>query len=287
MRQICREYVKRDGFAKIGHLIHSDSIMILVISPAKALDYETPAVVATHSQPDFLEQSAELIKILRQRSPAEVAELMKLSDQLASLNVARYESWTRPFSPANAKQALLAFNGDVYEGLGAASLSPADLDWAQAHLRILSGLYGVLRPMDLMQPYRLEMGTKLANVHGKDLYAFWGNRITDELNALLAREEESGRERVLVNLASEEYFKSVRRKRLQGRVVTPVFEDWKGGRYKIISFYAKRARGLMSRFAIVNRADDVDTLRKFDGEGYAFAAEASDDDKWVFRRRVD
>ncbi|AWI74592.1 peroxide stress protein YaaA [Parazoarcus communis] len=261
--------------------------MIFVISPAKALDYETPPVVATHSQPDFLDQASELIDILRQRTPAEVAQLMKLSDQLASLNVARYTSWTRPFSPDNAKQAVLAFNGDVYEGLDAASLSPADLDWAQAHLRILSGLYGVLRPMDLMQPYRLEMGTKLANAHGKDLYAFWGNRITDELNALLAREEEAGRERVLVNLASEEYFKSVRRKQLQGRVVTPVFEDWKAGRYKIISFYAKRARGLMSRYAITHRAEDVDALRKFDAEGYAFAAEASDADTWVFRRRVD
>ncbi|MBR0565251.1 peroxide stress protein YaaA [Azoarcus sp. L1K30] len=261
--------------------------MILVISPAKALDFDTPPVVTTHSQPDFLDQSSVLIDILRQRTPAEIADLMKLSDPLATLNVARYASWSRPFSPDNAKQAVLAFNGDVYEGMNATSLSPADLDWAQAHLRILSGLYGVLRPMDLMQPYRLEMGTRLANSRGKDLYAFWGNRITDALNSLLEHEVAAGREAVLVNLASEEYFKSVRRKQVKGRVVTPVFEDWKGGRYKIISFYAKRARGLMSRFAIVNRIDAVDDLRKFDGEGYAYAAEASDADTWVFRRRID
>ncbi|MDO9596682.1 MAG: peroxide stress protein YaaA [Azoarcus sp.] len=261
--------------------------MILVISPAKALDYETPPTIPTHSQPDFLDQSAELIEILRRRTPGDISALMDLSDQLAALNVARYTNWSRPFSPDNAKQAVLAFNGDVYDGLSAKTLSPADLDWAQAHLRILSGLYGVLRPLDLMQPYRLEMGTRLVNARGKDLYAFWGDRITAELNALLAREEEAGREPVLLNLASEEYFKSVRRKQLTGRLVTPVFEDWKSGRYKIISFYAKRARGLMSRYAIVNRVDQVDALRGFDSDGYAFAAEASDGDTMVFRRRLD
>jgi cytoplasmic iron level regulating protein YaaA (DUF328/UPF0246 family) len=261
--------------------------MIIVISPAKALDYETPPSTAHFSQPDFLDQAAELIEILRQRSPAEIAELMSLSDPLATLNVARYVQWSRPFSPDNAKQAVLAFDGDVYEGLDARSLSEEQLQWAQDHLRILSGLYGVLRPLDLMQPYRLEMGTRLENARGRNLYAFWGERITDELNRMLAAEKDAGREPILFNLASDEYFKSVKPAKLKGRLVTAVFEDWKGGRYKIISFYAKRARGLMSRFAIVNRADDVDTLRKFDGEGYAFAAEASDDDKWVFRRRGD
>ncbi|HRP23528.1 MAG TPA: peroxide stress protein YaaA [Thauera sp.] len=261
--------------------------MILVISPAKALDYETPPTTTRHTQPDFLEQSEELIEVLRQRSPAEIAELMSLSDPLASLNVARYASWSRPFTPDNAKQAVLAFNGDVYEGLDAPSLSEDELAWAQDHLRILSGLYGVLRPLDLMQAYRLEMGTRLATARGKNLYEFWGERITDELNRLLDAEEAAGQGRVLLNLASDEYFKSVKPKTLRARLVTPVFEDWKGGRYKIISFYAKRARGLMSRFVIRNRIDRVEGLEAFDSEGYAFAAEASDADRLVFRRRED
>ena len=259
--------------------------MILVISPAKALDYETPPTTATFTQPDFLDHAAELIEVLREKSPAQIAELMSLSDPLSSLNVARYASWSRPFAAGNAKQALLAYNGDVYEGLDATSLTDADLAWAQDHLRILSGLYGVLRPLDLMQAYRLEMGTRLANPRGKNLYEFWGERITDELNRLLAREDAAGRERVLVNLASDEYFKSVKPKKLKGRIVTPVFEDWKGGRYKIISFYAKRARGLMSRYVITRRIDEVEALQGFDAEGYAFAADASDADTLVFRRR--
>lgn len=259
--------------------------MILVISPAKALDYETPPTTTTFTQPDFLDHAAELIEVLREKSPAQIAELMSLSDPLSSLNVARYASWSRPFAADNAKQALLAFNGDVYEGLDAKTLDDEDLAWAQEHLRILSGLYGVLRPLDLMQAYRLEMGTRLANPRGKNLYEFWGERITDELNRLLAREEEAGRERVLLNLASDEYFKSVKPKKLAGRIVTPVFEDWKGGRYKIISFYAKRARGLMSRYVITSRIDEVEALQGFDAEGYAFAADASDADTLVFRRR--
>ncbi|ENO98465.1 peroxide stress protein YaaA [Thauera phenylacetica] len=259
--------------------------MILVISPAKALDYETPPTTTTFTQPDFLDHAAELIEVLREKSPAQIAELMSLSDPLSSLNVARYASWSRPFAPDNAKQALLAFNGDVYEGLDAKTLDDEGLAWAQDRLRILSGLYGVLRPLDLMQAYRLEMGTRLANPRGKNLYEFWGERITDELNRLLAREEEAGRERVLLNLASDEYFKSVKPKKLAGRIVTPVFEDWKGGRYKIISFYAKRARGLMSRYVITSRIDEVEALQGFDAEGYAFAADASDADTLVFRRR--
>jgi len=260
--------------------------MILVISPAKALDYDTPPTTSTHTQPDFLDQAQGLIDILREKSPAQIAELMSLSDQLSTLNAARYSTWSRPFDSGNAKQAVLAFNGDVYEGLSAATLDEAGLAWAQDHLRILSGLYGVLRPLDLMQPYRLEMGTRLANPAGKDLYAYWGERITDELNALLAREEKAGREPVLVNLASGEYFKSVKPRKLRGRLVTPVFEDWKAGQYKIISFYAKRARGLMSRYAIDHRAEDVEALKGFDGESYAYDEAASDGDSWVFRRRV-
>jgi len=260
--------------------------MLIVLSPAKALDYETPPTTDTFTRPDFLDQSQRLIGILRECSPAEIARLMNLSDQLAALNVARYEGWQPAFTPANAKQAVLAFNGDVYEGLAAPTMDQEALEWTQAHLRILSGLYGVLRPLDLMQPYRLEMGTRLETEHGTTLYAFWGERITDEINRLLDQQRAAGEEAVLVNLASTEYFKSVKRNKLRGRLVTPVFEDWKGGRYKVISFFAKRARGLMSRYAVDHRIDEVEGLKDFDSEDYRFAAEASDADTWVFRRRV-
>lgn len=255
--------------------------MIFVLSPAKTLDYQTPPTTATHTQPDFLAQSAELIDVLREMSPIEVARLMDLSDPLAALNVARYGAWSQPFTPANAKQAVLAFNGDVYEGLAATDLKKADLTYAQRHLRILSGLYGLLRPLDLMQPYRLEMGTRLANLRGKDLYAFWGERLTEALNALLAKDKSP----VLVNLASEEYFKAVKPKKLAGPLVSPVFEEWKGGKYKIISFFAKRARGLMARYAIVDRIDRPEGLQGFHYEGYRFAPKASDESTYVFRRR--
>lgn len=261
--------------------------MIFVLSPAKALDYETPPTTPHFTEPDYLDDAAELIAGLRELSHAEVAKLMDLSDQLAALNVARYAEWSQPFTPANAKPAVLAFNGDVYDGLDARSLDEADLDYAQAHLRILSGLYGLLKPLDLMQPYRLEMGTRFKNGRGKDLYAFWGMTQTEALNRLLARDEAAGHEPVLVNLASEEYFKSVKPAQLKGRLLNIGFEDWKGGRYKIISFYAKRARGLMARYAVTQRVEEVEQLKDFDLDGYAFAAEASDADRWVFRRRQD
>ncbi|MDN0073821.1 peroxide stress protein YaaA [Crenobacter sp. SG2303] len=254
--------------------------MLMVISPAKTLDYDTPPVTDRHSQPDFLEHSAELIDVLRQKSPAEIGKLMSISEPLSVLNAGRYDSWHTPFTPANAKQAVLAFMGDVYEGLDAATLNPAQLDYLQRHLRILSGLYGVLRPLDLMQPYRLEMGTRLANPRGANLYAFWGDLVTDELNTRLAEQEEQ----VLVNLASDEYFKSVKPKRLAGRLITPVFQDLKNGHYKIISFYAKRARGLMARWAAKHGATTPDALKDFNLEGYAFDSEASQGDHWVFRR---
>jgi cytoplasmic iron level regulating protein YaaA (DUF328/UPF0246 family) len=256
--------------------------MIIVLSPAKTLDYQTPPTLPEHSQPCFLEHSQLLIEGLRKLSPAEVASLMRISDQLAVLNVTRYAEWQQPFTPANAKQAVLAFNGDVYDGLDAPSLSPADLEFAQAHLRILSGLYGLLRPLDLMQPYRLEMGTRLANPRGKDLYAFWGERITDALNTALR----ATRARVLINLASEEYFKAVRPKGLPGPVIRPVFEDWSGGGFRVISFYAKRARGLMARFVTINRLTEAAALKDFAADGYAYAAEPSSDSVWVFRRRL-
>ena len=257
--------------------------MLFVLSPAKALDYTTPPTVAEHSQPAFLDEAAELIDILRAFTPAQVADLMKLSDKLAALNVARYAEWQRPFTPQNAKQAVLAFNGDVYEGLDAPTLPAAALAWAQARVRILSGLYGVLRPLDLMQAYRLEMGTALANPRGKTLYAYWGERIARTLDETLQAQDGEG-ERVLVNLASNEYFKAVDRKVLQARVVTPVFQDRKNGEYKIISFYAKRARGLMVRFAIDNRLGCVADLRAFDRDGYVGCEREANATTLVFRR---
>lgn len=259
-----------------------ESPLLLVLSPAKSLDYDTEPPTKKHTGPRLLDESAQLIDRLRQLSPAEIASLMSLSDPLAVLNHARYADWTQPFSPTNAKPAVFAFNGDVYDGLAAGTLPANALDWLQGHVRILSGLYGLLRPLDLMQAYRLEMGTKLRNARGKDLYAFWGERITE----LLAADLKVAKAKVLVNLASEEYFKSVKPALLDVPVVQPVFQDWKDGRYKIISFYAKRARGLMARYAAETRPKDVAALKGFDLDGYAFAQEASDDFTWLFRRKL-
>jgi hypothetical protein len=256
--------------------------MLIVLSPAKTLDYESPLSIKTHSQPDFIPRSAELISLLREMSPAKIGSLMKISDSLAHLNAARYANWSKKFNFDNSRQALLAFNGDVYEGLDAATLNEKQLVWAQDHLRILSGLYGVLRPLDLMQPYRLEMGTKLPNPRGKDLYAFWAAEVTSALNASL----QAQKSKALVNLASEEYFKSVQTDVLAAPLITPVFEDWKGGKYKIISFYAKRARGLMARFAIDKKITRPEQLKDFDSEGYTFEPKGSDDGRWLFRRRI-
>jgi cytoplasmic iron level regulating protein YaaA (DUF328/UPF0246 family) len=257
--------------------------MIVVLSPAKTLDFSTPAMVETYSQPRFLDQSQLLVERLRELSPLELGQLMGISDQLAALNATRYAQWALPFSCANAKQAVLAFNGDVYEGLDAATLAPADLDFAQGHLRILSGLYGLLRPLDLIAPYRLEMGSALPNPRGKDLYAFWGERIVDALNGALLEVKATA----LINLASQEYFKSIRSGRLALPVIEPVFEDWSAGqgKYKVVSFYAKRARGLMARFVLTERLKAPPALKAFAAEGYAFAAEASTANRWVFRRR--
>ena len=256
--------------------------MILILSPAKTLDFSTPPTVADHSLPDFLDQSQLLIKKLRKLSAPALAKLMKISAPLAELNTQRYQDWTPPFSPENAKQALLAFNGDVYEGLDAKTLSPDALLFAQEHVRILSGLYGLLRPLDLMQPYRLEMGIRLPNPRGKDLYAFWGGRLADALNELLRQ----GGSPVLINLASDEYFRALKSKNLAFPVIQPVFEDWSGDRFKVISFYAKRARGLMARFVVAGAIDEPERLKIFDAEGYAFDGAASEGARWVFRRRL-
>lgn len=257
--------------------------MLIVLSPAKSLDYDTPATVADHTLPQFTSQSAELIEVLKPKTPAQIAELMDLSDALSTLNVARYGAWSKKFTARNSKQAVLAFNGDVYEGLDAKTLSPADLAWAQDHVAILSGLYGILRPLDWMQPYRLEMGTKLVNPRGKDLYAFWGDTLAQHINQRLADDKHP----VLLNLASQEYFKAVKRKALKVPVVECVFEDWKGGAWKVISFHAKRARGLMARYVVQHRIQSAKNLQRFDSEGYGYDAAASTPERLVFRRRVE
>lgn len=254
--------------------------MLTVISPAKTLDFETPPVTQTFTIPDFLDDSAELVDQLRAYEPHRLEKLMGISPKLAELNSNRYRAWGLPFTPDNAKQAVLAFRGDVYTGLDADSLSGADLQFAQLHLRILSGLYGVLKPQDLMQPYRLEMGTKLKNRRGKDLYAFWGDRINAAIGAELAAQDNPA----LVNLASNEYFKSVRGQQLSARIITPAFREERNGEYKMISFYAKKARGLMSRYIVRNRIRHPAGLRDFNLEGYRYNADLSDADNPVFTR---
>ena len=252
----------------------------MLLSPAKTLDYETPATTNSFSIPDYLGKSSELVKVLKQKSFLDLMELMQVSQKIAELNVERFNQWKLPFSTENAKQAVLAFKGDVYTGLDASALSENRLAYTQSHLRILSGLYGLLRPLDLMQPYRLEMGLKLTTKKGENLYQFWGEKITDALNVLLAKQDEP----VLINLASNEYFKSVQKKNLDGRLITPEFKDWKNGKYKMISFFAKKARGLMVRYAIDHNIQKAEVLQNFDYDGYHFNLELSQADKWVFSR---
>jgi uncharacterized protein len=258
--------------------------MLYLLSPAKTLDFETrvPAVAARKaSEPLFAAQAGELISVLKTRSAGQVAALMDLSPALAELNTARYAAWQPVATAANSRPALLAFNGDVYEGLAAQTLKAADLDWAQRHIVILSGLYGALRPLDRLQPYRLEMGTALANPRGKDLYAFWGDTVVEHLNERQVNEARP----VIVNLASVEYARAALRKALRAQVIDCVFEDWHGGEYKIISFFAKRARGLMARFATLHRIRTPKALAGFNAEGYAFDAAVSTPQRLVFRRR--
>jgi cytoplasmic iron level regulating protein YaaA (DUF328/UPF0246 family) len=255
--------------------------MLIVLSPAKSLDLDTSPTTDRHTTPQFIDHAAELIRVLKGYSPAQIGALMSISDPLAVLNVTRYASWHPDH--AEARQAVMSFDGDVYTGLAARSLKPKALDYVQDHVRILSGLYGLLRPLDRMHPYRLEMGTKLANPRGKDLYAFWGETVTGALNEVLAANGAAA----LVNLASEEYFKSVKPKLLTVPVITPVFEDWKNGKYKIISFFAKRARGKMARYAAEKGIADPQKLKKFDVDGYAFDKDVSTEREWVFRRRVE
>jgi len=257
--------------------------MLILISPAKKLDYDTASTTNTYTNPQFLEHSQILIDQLKTFAPHEVASLMSLSDKLALLNAERYDAWHQPFTTDNAKQAVLAFKGDVYEGMQAETLDQDGLDYAQQHLRILSGLYGLLLPLDLMQAYRLEMGTKLENQRGKDLYAFWGDIITDKINQDLT---DSGND-LIINLASNEYFKSVNKKKLQGRLITPAFKDWKNDQYKMISFYAKKARGMMTRYIVDHRIDSYEKLLEFDTAGYTYNDAMSNPDQPVFIRKLE
>jgi len=258
--------------------------MLLLISPAKTLDYEIPVprtLAARATEPLFAGRAAELIAVLRKKKPAQVAKLMDLSEQLAQLNVARYAAWSAEATPENSRPAAWAFAGDVYEGLQAHALKAADWTWAQQHLVILSGLYGVLRPLDRLQPYRLEMGTALRVKRTKDLYGYWGDMLAEHLN----ERQEGEAEPVVVNLASVEYARAALRKVLRARVVDCVFEDWKGSGYKVISFFAKQARGMMARHAIERRAERPEHLEDFATEGYCFDRAASEPDRLVFRRR--
>jgi len=258
--------------------------MLFLLSPAKSLDYDTPTppeLSDALTRPQFLDDTAALIDILRTKSVTDVRGLMDLSEPLAQLNVDRYAAWRPRFTERNSKPAVLAFNGDVYDGLDAKSLSGADLAWAQSHVRMLSGLYGILRPLDRMQPYRLEMGTRLANPHGASLYDYWGDRLALHLNKLASGQKVP----VIVNLASQEYFRAADRAALKPRVIDCQFEDWKNGEYKIISFFAKRARGLMARFSVQNRLETPEGLKAFNLDGYRLASEASSADRFVFRRK--
>lgn len=254
--------------------------MLVLLSPAKSLDFESKSPTIQSSTPVFIPQTKALISVLKQKKPAEISELMDISEKLAELNVQRYKAWSPEFTEKNSKIAILAFNGDVYEGLDAPTLSLQQLEWANQHICILSGLYGVLRPLDLMQAYRLEMGTALTTKKGSNLYQFWDEQISDYLNQQLVNQTNP----VIINLASQEYFKSVKTAKLKAKVIECVFQDEKNQQYKIISFFAKRARGLMARYIVENKLTQAESIQSFNLEGYRFCEEVSNDKKWVFRR---
>lgn len=254
--------------------------MLALISPAKTLDYESALPTDSHTLPRLLAHSQELIDVSRTLSASEIANLMSVSEKNANLNVERFRNWQADFDFSNARQALFAFKGDVYTGLDAYSLKDQDIDYAQQHLRMLSGLYGLLRPLDLMMPYRLEMGTKLKNPRGSNLYEFWGTIITDLINEDLA----AAKSELLVNIASDEYYKSVKESKIQAEIIKPVFLDQKNGKYKVISFYAKKARGLMARYIIENKIERAEDLKGFNSDGYYFDADSSLKGELVFKR---
>ncbi len=255
--------------------------MLTVISPAKTLDFDTPTLTDVYTQPAHLTQSRQLVRRLRELSTQDISKMMSVSDNLAELNRERFKQWKTPFRPDNSRQAIFAFKGDVYLGLDAYSMAPAEVDFAQNHLRILSGLYGLLRPLDLMQAYRLEMGTRLGTEQGSNLYQFWGDRITKTIN----RELKQSDSQTLVNLASGEYFKSIKPKQLNAEIITPAFKEYRDGQYKFIQFFAKKARGSMARYLIDRKIDNPEALKDFDYAGYGYNAELSGNNEWVFTRR--
>jgi len=254
--------------------------MLAILSPAKTLDYETPLTISKSTQPDFNSESQELISRLREFAPAEISSLMKISDNLAELNHRRYAEWQTQADTTNARPAIFAFKGDVYQGLDAQTLAARDVNFAQKHLRVLSGLHGLLRPLDLIQPYRLEMGTRLTTRRGSNLYQFWGDKITDSINQALAQQTS----KVLVNLASNEYYQVIQPERIEGRILTINFKELRDGKYRFVSFSAKKARGLMARYMIDKRIIRPNQLRQFDVDGYAFNEALSSDDEWIFTR---
>lgn len=254
--------------------------MLAILSPAKTLDYQTPLTTNKSTQPDFNTESKELIATLRKFAPAEIGSLMKISDNLAELNHRRYAEWQNQASEDNARPALFAFKGDVYLGLDAQTLGARDINFAQKHLRVLSGLHGLLRPLDLIQPYRLEMGTRLATRRGSNLYQFWGNKVTDNINKALAQQTS----KVLLNLASNEYYQVIQAERIEGRILNINFKELRDGKYRFVSFAAKRARGLMARYMIDNRITRPAQLRQFDVDRYAFNDALSSEDEWIFTR---
>jgi cytoplasmic iron level regulating protein YaaA (DUF328/UPF0246 family) len=254
--------------------------MLILLSPAKTLNFNIQPQTKNYAAPLFPEKAKELVQLLRKFSPPQLQKLMSINPKLADLNVQRYLDWELPFTPDNSKQALLVFNGEVYNGLKAETLTAGDLDYAQNHLLILSGLYGALRPLDLMQPYRLEMGTKLKNKKGNDLYAFWGDQITDLVNN---RMKENG-QKYLINLASDEYFSVLNKAKLNAEIITPQFKDYSNGSYKFLTVYGKKARGMMARFIIKNRIEEVEKLKLFDAEGYFYNDQLSEGATWVFTR---
>lgn len=258
--------------------------MLAILSPAKTLDFDSPLTTDQHSAPEFTKESKALIKTLRQLEPSDIGSLMGISDKLATLNHDRYAHWSAKFDDASgARASLLAFKGDVYLGLDAQTLSKRDFTWAQKRLRVLSGLYGLLRPLDRIHPYRLEMGTALRNTAGKDLYEFWDGKVTQALNEALSGQ----RSKVLINLASNEYYKVVQAQNIDGRIVTINFKEWRRDAYRFVSFSAKKARGLMARYMIDQRAEKADDLKAFDVEGYTFNEKLSSRDEWIFTRHID
>lgn len=257
--------------------------MLIVVSPAKTLDYESPLTKRKHTEPAFLQESGELINQLRELQPEDLCNLMHISSNLGELNFQRFANWHTPFTPKNARQAIFAFKGDVYLGLKAEQFSTADLNFAQKHLRILSGLYGILRPLDLMQAYRLEMGSKFRNIRGKNLYEFWGDKLTQYLNAEFA--QQATKRKVLVNLASNEYFSALQPTQLNADIISPVFKDFSNGSYKVLSFFAKKARGEMAAYIIRNRINTASRLLEFDVDGYRYDAAGSTATKPLFLRK--